>query len=183
VEPEEPVVIVASDPQWAEEFLAIATPIRRALGDFARRIDHVGSTAVPGSDAKPVIDIQISVPALEPGERFRAPLERLGFVFQPENRDRSKRFFREPAGARRTHVHVRPAGSFDEQLNLLFRDYLRTHPDAVRSYGEAKRRLAVEYRTDREGYVQAKEPTVWELLRKAHDWAQSVGWSPGPSDV
>jgi len=131
---ENPIIIVPYDARWREEFRGRGASLRSALGAVALRIDHVGSTAVPGLDAKPVIDIQVSVAALEPVERFRRPLETLGFEFLAENPDRTKRFFRRPFENPRTHVHVRPAGSFDEQLNLLLRDFLRAHSDAAAEY-------------------------------------------------
>ena len=179
---EDPIVIVAYDPEWPEVFRRVGGRLRSLLGGTARRIDHVGSTAVPGLDAKPVIDIQVSVAALVPEGPYLGPLESAGFRWHRENPDRSKRFFREPVGEHRAHVHVREAGGFDEQLNLLLRDYLRTHPDAASGYASVKRRLAEEFRNDRDGYVGAKEPTVWSILREAHDWAQQSGWRPGPSD-
>ncbi len=180
---DEPIVIVDPDPGWSNEFRTIGRRLREALGPTALRIDHVGSTAVPGLDAKPVIDLQISVADLEPEGPYRAPLEQLGFEFDPANPDRSKRFFRAPLGSRRIHVHVRRVGSFDEQLNLLFRDFLRAHESARLEYADAKRALAERFRADREAYVRAKEPVVWSLLRRAHDWMEAVGWSPGPSDA
>lgn len=180
---EDPIVIVPYDARWPGEFREIATGLRRALARAAPRIDHVGSTAVPALDAKDVIDIQISVPDLDAWEEFGVPLERIGYVFQRGNADRSKRMFREPVGHRRVHVHVRPGGSVDEQLNLLFRDYLRAHPVAAAEYSREKRVLAERYRDDRVGYVAAKEPTVWRLLRAAHDWSQEAGWSPPPTDA
>lgn len=179
----DPIVIVPADARWAEEFREIAGRLRSVLGPVALRIDHVGSTAVPGLDAKPVIDLQISVPALDPMDPYRRPLEVLGYAYQPENPDRAKRSFLWPAGQRRTHLYARAAGSFDEQLNLLFRDYLRSHPDAAREYAQEKWRLSEVHRNDRERYVRAKEPTVWSLLRRAHAWSQSTGWTPGPSDA
>jgi GrpB-like predicted nucleotidyltransferase (UPF0157 family) len=180
---EDPIVIVSADPLWPEKFREIASRLRGVLGDLALRIDHVGSTAVPALDAKPVIDIQISVASLIPEESFRTPLESIGFVFHAANADRAKRFFRESAATRRTHVHVRHVGSFDEQLNLLLRDYLRTHEDARGEYARVKWELARRFRDDREGYVHAKEPIVWSLLLKAHDWLEETGWSPGQSDA
>lgn len=176
-------MVVRADPTWPGEFRDIGRRLRTALGSVARRIDHVGSTAVPGLEAKPVLDVQVSVDRLEPDGPFREPLERVGLRFQAPNRDRTQRFFREPPGTRRTHVHVRAAGSFDEQLNLLLRDYLRTHPEACDEYSAVKRDLAVRFRHDRDAYVRAKEPTVWALLLRAHDWSQTTGWSPGPSDA
>jgi len=183
MDPEEPVVVIPYDPRWPETFRQIATRLRSTLGPTARRIDHVGSTAVPGLDAKPVIDIQVSVATLAPEGPFLTPLETLGYRWHRENPDRTQRFFREPAGADRTHLHVREHGSFDEQLNLLLRDYLRHHPDAAAEYAGVKRSLAEKFRNDREGYVLAKEPTIWSLLVKAHDWSQHAGWRPGPSDA
>jgi GrpB-like predicted nucleotidyltransferase (UPF0157 family) len=101
----------------------------------ALRIDHIGSTAVPGLAAKPIVDIQISVPAFEPLDAFRVPLVQLGYVFRADNQERTKRYFREPPGDRRTHIHVRRAGSFSEQLALLFRDFMRTHPEWAQRSG------------------------------------------------
>jgi GrpB-like predicted nucleotidyltransferase (UPF0157 family) len=180
---EDPIVIVRYDPAWPDEFRRIGGRLRRVLGPVARRIDHIGSTAVPGLDAKPIIDVQVSVATLVPEAPYLRPLEANGYRWHPDNPDRTKRFFREPEGDPRAHVHVRAEGGFDEQLNLLLRDYLRSHPESAGEYARAKRSLAEEFRENREGYVHAKEPSVWELLRKAHDWAQQTGWSPGPSDA
>ena len=180
---QEPIVVVPADAGWAQEFRTYALRLRGALGPVARRIDHVGSTAVPGLDAKPIVDIQVSVRDLEPMAAYRDPLESLGYAYDPGNPDRLKRAFRWPPGQRRTHLYVRAAGSFDEQLNLLFRDYLRAHSSDRAEYARVKWELAARFREDREGYVQAKEPTVWALLRRAHAWSQTTGWTPGPSDA
>ncbi len=177
-----PIVVVEYDPVWPEEFRRLAAALRSALGPTAVRIDHVGSTSVPGLAAKPVIDIQVSVRDLHPEGAYAQPLERLGYRLQPDNPDRSKRFFDGPLEGPATHLHVRTAGGFDEQLNLLFRDYLRSHPEPAHEYARAKRELAARFRDDRPGYVRAKEPIVWALLRAAHDWAQSTGWRAGATD-
>ncbi|MCK6545425.1 GrpB family protein [Myxococcota bacterium] len=161
----------------------MATGIRGALGAAAVRIDHIGSTAVPGLDAKPVIDVQISVVAFDPIELYRAPLVGLGYVFRAENPERTKRYFREGVGQRRTHIHVRRAGSWSEQLSLLFRDYLRAHADEARRYAALKHHLAEVHRTDRAAYAEAKEAFIWEILRSADRWSQGCGWAPGPTDL
>jgi GrpB-like predicted nucleotidyltransferase (UPF0157 family) len=179
----DPVIVVAYDPQWPQLFAELGSALRQALGDAALRIDHVGSTSVPGLDAKPVIDVQISVASFEPWEVFGAPLERLGFRWHADNPDRTKRYFREPSGTRRTHIHVRCAGSWSEQLTLLFRDYLRTHEPDARRYAACKYRLAEQYRDDREGYTTAKSPLIWEIVGQANRWSQEVGWEAGPSDA
>jgi GrpB-like predicted nucleotidyltransferase (UPF0157 family) len=179
----DPVEIVDYDPAWRVEFAAIGTALRKALGDVALRIDHIGSTSVPGLAAKPVIDVQISVRSLEPVAAYKAPLERLGLTHRANNPELTKRYFREAPGGRRTHIHVRELGSFSQQLPLLFRDYLRARPAVAAGFAQEKRRRARQFRDDRQGYVSAKEPLVWHIVRHADAWAQSVGWRPGPSDA
>ncbi|MFI6740547.1 GrpB family protein [Nonomuraea sp. NPDC050451] len=179
----ERVVIVDYEPAWPAMFAELATSMRRVLGDVAVRIDHIGSTSVAGLAAKPVIDVQISVRSFDPLEAFRAPLESMGLVYRADNPERTKRYFRETPGRRRTHVHVRQLGSFSQQFPLLFRDYLRSHPSAAAEYALVKRRYAAEFRHDRLGYVKAKDSFVWDVVRRADAWAQCIGWSPGPSDA
>jgi GrpB-like predicted nucleotidyltransferase (UPF0157 family) len=171
------------DPAWPGRFAALAAGLRTALGPVAERIDHIGSTAVPGLAAKPVIDIQVSVAALEPVTPFRRPLERLGYVYRADNTERTKRYFREPPGTPRTHVHVRRTGSFSQQFPLLLRDYLRSHPQAAAEYQAVKLRLAARYPADRHAYADAKVPYFWDLIRRADEWAQQAGWTPGPGDA
>jgi GrpB-like predicted nucleotidyltransferase (UPF0157 family) len=178
-----PVEIVDYQTAWAATFADLGGALRDALGDVAVRIDHIGSTAVPGLAAKPVIDIQISVRWLEPVDGFREPLQQLGYGYRADNPERTKRYFREPQGHRRTHIHVRKLGSFSQQVPLLFRDYLRSHPPAAAEYAAVKRRCAERFRHDRAGYVEAKDTFVWEIIRHADSWAQRIGWEPGPSDA
>ena len=179
----DPVLVVPYQRDWPQLFSTLGRRLRDALGPVALRIDHIGSTAVPRLDAKPVIDVQVSVTALEPHERFSTPLEAAGFVFRPDNPELTKRYFREHPGEPRTHIHVRRAGSFSEQLALLFRDYLRDHCERSDAYGTLKRHLASTYQHDRQGYVEAKAPFIWETIRIADAWAQATGWEPGPSDA
>jgi len=181
--PTEKVSIVPYDPRWPAEFRDTGMVIRTTLRDVALRVDHIGSTAVPGLDAKPVIDIQISVQSLEPVDLYRIPLEELGYRFRLANPERTKRYFREPPGQRRTHIHVRRAGSWAEQFALLFRDYLRAHREEAARYAAIKYRLAEEFSTDRRAYTEAKASYVWEIMRKADGWSQVVGWQPGEPDL
>jgi GrpB-like predicted nucleotidyltransferase (UPF0157 family) len=127
--------------------------------------------------------VQISVAALEPVTTYRVALESCGFRYRPKPEELSRRYFRERPGDRRTHIHVRPAGSFAEQLNLLHRDYLRTDPAHARKYARLKHSLAYLLHTDRQAYVDAKAHFVWQTLRQAEQWADRTGWQPGPSDA
>jgi GrpB-like predicted nucleotidyltransferase (UPF0157 family) len=179
----DPARVVSYDPAWPVLFAKLGGQLRTALGEIALRIDHIGSTAVPGLDAKPIVDVQISVAALEPVDTFRGALEGCGFSWRADNPDLTKRYFREQPGQRRTHIHVRRSGSFSEQFALLFRDYLRTHPRRAAEYGALKRSVAHLLQADRRAYVEAKGPFVWDTIRLADDWAQQTGWEPGRSDA
>jgi Uncharacterized conserved protein len=177
------VEIAPYDADWPKQFRHLAEGMRQAFGPVAIRIDHIGSTAIPGLAAKPIIDIQVSVADFEPLDLYRLPLEELGYVFRAQNPELTKRYFRESPGSPRTHVHVRRAGSWAEQFSLLFRDYLRLHTEEAQRYEQIKRDLADQYRDDRHGYTDAKQPFIWELMGRADRWSQEVGWSPGPSDA
>jgi GrpB-like predicted nucleotidyltransferase (UPF0157 family) len=143
------VTVMPYDAAWPGSFALLASDLRNAMGDEAVRIDHIGSTAVPGLSAKPVVDIQVSVRSLEPRDAYRRAIESCGFVLRTDNPDRTKRYFRETRGARRTHIHVRSAGSWAEQFSLLFRDFLRQHRAEAVDYERVKLSLAREYENDR----------------------------------
>ncbi|OXM82703.1 GrpB family protein [Paenibacillus rigui] len=179
----EPILVVPYSDNWAAEFTKIGALVRHALGSTALRIDHIGSTSVKGLHAKPIVDIQISVEKLEPSEQYKAAMESIGFNHRADNPDLSKRYFRESPGHNRTHIHVRQYGSLSEQFALLFRDYLRAHPVDCERYACMKLALAELYRYEREKYVDAKEPIIWDILRKASRWSQLTGWRPAASDM
>jgi len=178
------VSVVAYDPAWPVLFRAVGDRLRNELGAVAKRIDHIGSTAVVGLAAKPIIDIQVSVRSFEPLDDFRVPIHRAGFIYRPDNPERTKRYFRETPGERRTHIHVRRSGSFAEQFALLFRDFLRVHNARAAEYAELKHQLAEKFAApgQRNAYVEAKKPFIWATIQLADAWAQSEGWEPSPSD-
>ncbi|WP_256992706.1 GrpB family protein [Paenibacillus sp. SSG-1] len=104
--------IAPYDPAWRQLFSGLGMKLRGALGEAAVRIDHVGSTSIPGMDAKPIIDVQVSVAELQDVARYRDKIESVGFMFREDNPDLTKKYFREVPGTRRTHIHVRQAGSW-----------------------------------------------------------------------
>jgi GrpB-like predicted nucleotidyltransferase (UPF0157 family) len=179
----DPIEIHEYSEEWPKLFQALGARLRKALGDVALRIDHIGSTSIRGLAAKPIIDVQISVEKLEPVDPFRISLEHLGFVWRQNNPELTKRYFREKPGERRTHIHVRRAGSWSEQFALLFRDYLREHVEDQRRYERFKRELAEKYRNDRMKYTDGKNPVFWEIMFRADRWEKRTGWAPGPSDA
>ena len=121
----------------------------------------------------------------DPLAAYRQPLERLGYVYRADNPERTKRYFREPSGRRRTHVHVRQAGSFSEQWALLFRDYLRAHPDAAAAYARLKHALAERFGDDLYAYTDIKDPACDLIMVAAEEWAAGsrLPRPPGPSDT
>ena len=161
--------IVPYSPDWPREFDAERARIAGAVGERARRIDHHGSTAVPGLAAKPVIDIQISVEALHPIDAYALPLASLGYVHVPHADDAVCPFFHRPSEwPHRYHVHVVAAGSNEERRTLVFRDYLRTHPDAAREYEVLKQQLAAMHSgsdfPSHQAYADAKTAFVQRIL-------------------
>ena len=179
----EAVIVVPYDGKWQTEFVEIAKRLRETIGDEALRIDHIGSTAVPGLDAKPVIDIQISVKSLEP-MTYRSALEAAGYRHRADNPDLTKRYFRETEGMRRTHIHVCEAGSWSEQFALLFRDFLRQSEKWRRVYAAEKHALAEHYSAphERDFYVDGKDPIIWHIMQEASRWSKDTGWRPPASD-
>jgi cytochrome P450/GrpB-like predicted nucleotidyltransferase (UPF0157 family) len=175
VRPREPVEISEYDPAWAGRYESWRERIAAALGGAALRIEHVGSTSVPGLAAKPVVDIQVSVADLDAEQHYVPQLETTGVVLA--SRDDAHRYFRPPAGQPRVvHVHVCPAGSDWERTHLLFRDYLRAHPAARDAYAAVKREAARLWRDDRWGYTEAKAGLILDLLEQAERWASGTGW-------
>ena len=137
--------IVPYDPGWPGAFEAEAARLRAALKTLALRIDHHGSTAIPGLDAKPIIDIQMSVASLQPLSSYGEKLEGIGYVHVPHPDDSFCPFFHRPIQWPHTHhVHVVEAGGREERRTLAFRDYLRDHPDVAREYAELKRTVAAQ---------------------------------------
>lgn len=165
----DPVVIVEPDPGWPRAFERLRSRLARALGPRAVRIDHVGSTAVPGLSAKPVIDIQVSVPDVDDEDSYRRAIESLGWELT--GREPHHRFFRPPADRPRTvHVHVCGSGSDWERDHLLFVGYLRAHPERAAEYSHLKKELAARYTADRTRYTDAKDAFVRETLQRAREW-------------
>jgi GrpB-like predicted nucleotidyltransferase (UPF0157 family) len=170
-------------PLWAEAFRARAARLRDSLGPLALRIDHVGSTSIPGMAAKPVIDIQVSVAGFEPMAPIEAAMSAAGYDWRPANHDKARRYFREKPGTERTHVHVRGAGSWHEQWALLFRDYMRATPSEHPAYVALKRDLAARFADNRPAYVEGKADMFWAIIRRANEWASDTGWRVGPPDA
>jgi GrpB-like predicted nucleotidyltransferase (UPF0157 family) len=166
------VRIVDYDPAWPAQAAAELGRVGEALGRVAVRLDHVGSTAVPGLAAKPIVDLQVAVAALEPQAAYVEPLEAIGYLFVPYATAPEYHFFGKPPERPRTHhLHVCLAGSFEERRHLAVRDYLRAQPREAARYEAVKRESARLHPEDRIAYMAGKEGFILEMERRALDWA------------
>jgi GrpB-like predicted nucleotidyltransferase (UPF0157 family) len=157
----QPIEVVDYDPRWPLRYQRERDRIAAALGENAVAIEHVGGTAVPGLPAKPVIDIMVGVPDIERAGQAVAGLINLGYQYVPELESQlpERRYFRR--GTPETHhVHMVAVSSDFWEEHLLFRDYLRTHPQAAEEYGKLKRGLASRFRFDRDAYRAGKVPFI-----------------------
>lgn len=159
------------DPGWPAAFRQEAVRLRADLGDAARRIEHVGSTAILGMPGKGIIDILVTVDSLEPEEVYEIPLTRLGYIRRPVPERPESPFFTKPATKPRSHnVHIAEAGSRREASMLAFRDYLRARPEEAARYGQAKRELVKEFPNDWPQYSTCKKNIAAELEARAMEW-------------
>jgi GrpB-like predicted nucleotidyltransferase (UPF0157 family) len=168
-----PVQIRPYDRAWSEQFAICAGMIRGSLGGYAVRVDHIGSTAVPGLLSRPHLDIQVSVAEPDAEEEYRAALEDLGFALWVREADR--RVFVAHAGALpahaprlETHVYVCRSGGVLEYDQLLLVQYLATHPERREQYADLKRDLAKRFKHEPAAYAEAKQIFLRETVRLAH---------------
>lgn len=185
-----PIIILPSADRWPAEYRAIASRLRAAAGENARRIDHIGSTSVPGLGAKDVIDVQVTVADLQQCDALLDALRTIGYtrgetiesdspsMRLADDQARAKRYMREPAGERRTHVHIRQDGIINQRLALLFRDFLRASPSVRQHYETVKRRAAALFPTNIDGYIWLKDAPIQIIHEAALQWADATSWAP-----
>ena len=197
-----PIAVERHDQRWSPRGAQLIAALRPALGPLALRLEHIGSTSIPGMAAKPVFDLQVSVRDLAAAaEAFDPPLAALGLHRRPYEADHvpagrrddprrwAKRYWNgamsirdasvpgDALRAERVHLHARVAGSPNERLALLFREWFRAHPEAVPAYGDFKATLA-EAVASRESYTEVKDPVVDLVIVTAEAWADRTGWRP-----
>jgi GrpB-like predicted nucleotidyltransferase (UPF0157 family) len=182
------IVIHPYDGRWPAHFAQWQLTLIRALGPHAKRVAHIGSTAVPGLAAKNIIDIQIGVERLS--DEVVSGMAGHGFEFVAQHtsdhvpdgepaapEDWKKLYFRGIAERGRCHVHVRQLGCPNHRYALLFRDYLRAHTQARLTVERIKRELARLHADDADAYYAVKDPAYDLVWQAAGAWAARVGWS------
>jgi GrpB-like predicted nucleotidyltransferase (UPF0157 family) len=171
----EPVVIVPSNKEWPEAFEREKRFLLSHFPQFVRRIEHFGSTAVPGLAAKPVIDMLVEVASLEEVKLHLAPqLVEKGYDYfwRPTSGNDTPPWYawfikRDRDGVRSHHIHMVERDFFEHWKRLEFRDYLRLHPDAVAAYELLKRELAAQFPNDRVAYSNGKTNFIMHITALA----------------
>ncbi|GGO94375.1 dephospho-CoA kinase [Wenjunlia tyrosinilytica] len=193
-----PPRLVPPDPTWPEQAARLAARIQSAAGERALRVDHIGSTAIPGLSAKDVIDLQVSVPSLDDAIAMSPALTDAGLIFHPgigTNQAHGavtnpaqwrKRYHKSADPGRPANVHIRPYGTAGWRFALLFRDWLRADPQIREEYLSIKRTLARRFASDADTtrYGAAKDPWFAIAYSRMEQWATQTGWhGPEPAPV
>ncbi len=165
------VVIVEYDPAWPRLFDEESARVREAAASSILAVEHIGSTAVPGLAAKPIVDIMAGVAGAEAAELCLEPLAGVGYTdVTPQPAEEKEWFYclgRHPSEGRGYHVHLMQYPSACWDRHVLFRDYLREHADVAREYEQLKRELAARYADDRPAYTEAKDDFIGGVLARA----------------
>ena len=160
-----PVVVVDYDPNWPSSFEELRALIWPAVSDVALSFEHVGSTAVPGLRAKPVIDACVVVESRELIRPAIERIERLGYVHRGTLGVPDREAFRRPDHLPRHHLYLSPRDALSLRNQLGVRDYLRAHPDVARAYGDLKAELAGRFPHDIDLYIDGKTEFILGILR------------------
>ncbi|MEO0540876.1 MAG: GrpB family protein [Cyanobacteria bacterium P01_A01_bin.105] len=166
------VEVVPHAPMWKEAFEVESQHIANALGDNVVAVHHIGSTAIPGIYAKPIIDLLVEVRDIAQVDDHNSSMVSLGYDRMGEYGIPGRRYFRKdnPAGSRTHHVHTFQMGSPQVARHLAFRDYMVTHPDDAQRYSDLKRSLAKAHPTNIDGYMDGKDSFIQEIDKKAAQW-------------
>ncbi|WP_181347988.1 GrpB family protein [Thalassobacillus sp. CUG 92003] len=165
------VDVRSHDSNWKIMFNEEAQRLREVVGDEIIAIHHIGSTAVDGLKAKPVIDLMPEVQCIDAIDDYNEAMRELGYEPMGENGLSGRRFFKKGGDQRSHHLHMYETGHPDVHRHLAFRDYLRIHLKEARRYGDLKAALAQRHPYDMEAYITGKEALVLEIERKALAWS------------
>ena len=169
------VEVVPHDPRWRDSFEVESRRIAAALGENVVALHHIGSTAIPGIHAKPVVDLLVEVGDITRVDGRGAAMESLGYEVKGEYGIPGRRYFRkdDPDGTRTHNVHAFQAGSEQVARHLAFRDYMIAHPADAQRYSELKRKLAEEHPHSIDAYMDGKDGFIQEMDRRAARWRAS----------
>jgi GrpB-like predicted nucleotidyltransferase (UPF0157 family) len=165
------IEVVPHNPNWKKLYLEEVEVINQVLGAEIINIHHVGSTAIPGIYAKPVIDILVEVKEINIIDSYNEAMSKIGFIAKGENGIIGRRYFLKGVTNRTHHIHIFQTGNAEIKRHLNFRDYMIAHPEEAKCYEELKKELANSYRFDSIGYTAGKSTYIQEIDIKAQEWA------------
>ena len=164
------VEVVSYNPNWKEMYKEESEKIKNVLSDIIIDIHHIGSTAMPGIKAKPVIDILVEVKDIEGVDQYNHKMKELGYEAMGEYGIPKRRFFRRGGDKRTHHIHIFQLGNEEIERHINFKEYLIAHPDKAREYSKLKEKLANNYTYNVENYNNGKSYFIKEIDKKAKLW-------------
>jgi len=162
------------NPLWVSKFQVEADNLRAIFGEEIIDIHHIGSTSVPGLASKPIIDIMPVVLDINRIDEYNEKMASRGFESKGENGISGRRYFTKGGNNRSHHIHIYSSDNPQIQRHLAFRDYLRTHPDVAKKYGDLKVELAERFPYDISSYIKGKERLGFEIDKQATEWFQNI---------
>ena len=166
------VEVVSYNSNWKGMYKEESEKIKNILSDIIIDIHHIGSTAIPGIKAKPVIDILVEVKNIEAVDRYNNKMEELGYEVMGEYGIPKRRFFRKGGDKRTHHIHIFQVGNEEIERHIKFKEYLIAHPDKAREYSRLKEELANKYTYDVDNYTNRKSDFIKEIDRKVKLWGK-----------
>ena len=160
------VEVVFYNPNWKEMYKEESGKVKNILSDIIIDIHHIGSTAIPGIKAKPVIDILVEVKDIEGVDQYNHKMKELGYEVMGEYGIPKRRFFRKGGDKRTHHIHIFQVDNEEIERHIKFKEYLIAHPDKAREYSRLKEELANKYTYDVENYTNHKSYFIQEIDRK-----------------
>ena len=158
-------------PGWKKAFEETKKAIQKELGNKVLGVEHIGSTAIPGMSAKPILDLMVAVNSIDNYEEYVTPLNKLGYEFRRDNRIRQDHilFSKGPANFRTQYLKLTQKSSQFWKESILFRDYTINHPDIAKEYQELKEKLQASHSSNREAYTEAKAGFIQRILKLAQE--------------
>lgn len=166
------VIVSPYDERWALLFAKEAEKLERILGEELLAIHHFGSTSVPGLAAKTIIDILGVVKDIARVDGYDGELQKIGYHGKGENGIAGRRYFQKGGDERTHHLHIYEVGNPEIERHLVFRDYLRAHPEVAKEYGDLKISLSKQFPYDIDSYIDGKEAFASDIQAQALEWKQ-----------
>ncbi|WBW96973.1 GrpB family protein [Oceanirhabdus sp. W0125-5] len=165
--------VVPYNSKWKDDYINECEKIQSIMGEEILNIHHIGSTAISGIYAKPVIDILIEVKNIINIDKYNEGMIKLGYIPKGEHGIKNRRFFLKGEYNRTHHVHIFETENPEIKRHLDFRDYMIAHPEDAKCYEELKKELSIKFRYDNNGYCEGKNAFINKIDKKAKEWSET----------